>query len=220
MDDLISQFTAVTSAEPERAAQYLRLTEGNLEQAIQLFYDSPALDLNSSNAPPEDNNDTFIPSGGTRRGYREDGRGVVHIDSEDEELERMDMDRRQPLNARAAQHASSSASRLEQPDGIYEDDAAIAQRLQNEMYESAGHADEVRAPMARTTETLVGPDASWGSDEDGITAAVAEQMMARHRRAYQSKDLSALAPWYTRLHEGDRANRHLQPASERRFSLG
>ncbi|KAF2863490.1 hypothetical protein K470DRAFT_210527 [Piedraia hortae CBS 480.64] len=51
-------------------------------------------------------------------------------------------------------------------DGAQEDDEAMARRLQNEMYGggSGGADGGVRAPIARTTETLVGGD--W--DEDSV----------------------------------------------------
>lgn len=39
-----------------------------------------------------------------------------------------------------------------------EDDAALARRLQEELYNGADTSDGVRAPLARTTETLVEPD--------------------------------------------------------------
>ena len=39
-----------------------------------------------------------------------------------------------------------------------ENDEAMARRLQEEMYGSRGGTDSVRAPMARTTETLVDDD--------------------------------------------------------------
>ena len=67
----------------------------------------------------------------------------------------------------------------------YEDDEAMARRLQEEAYGAGGGGagmDDIRAPMARTTETLVGPDANWGGGEDDMRASIAEQMMARQQR--------------------------------------
>lgn len=68
----------------------------------------------------------------------------------------------------------------------FEDDEAIARRMQEELYaggDSAGgfDADGVRAPIGRTTETLVGgPGGDWGHDD--VQAAVAEQMRLRQQR--------------------------------------
>lgn len=160
-DELIANFTAITSATPERARQYLTLTDSNLEQAIQLFFDSDGADMGA--ALPQQPAQS-APQPASRR-YTEDNNGVVTIDSDD--------------------------------DMAYEDDEAMARRLQQEAYGAQGGQDDVRAPMARTTETLVGPGSSWGpaGDDDGLDAAVHEQMMARQRRG-----LSKLRPkspsWY------------------------
>ncbi|KAG2167368.1 hypothetical protein VTO58DRAFT_100773 [Aureobasidium pullulans] len=150
-DELIANFTAITSATPERARQYLTLTDSNLEQAIQLFFDSDGADMGAA-MPQQSTQPAAQPAS---RRYNEDDNGVVTIDSDDD-------------------------------DAAYEDDEAMARRLQQEAYGSAGGEDDVRAPMARTTETLVGPGSRWGpagDDEDDINAAVAEQMLARQRRA-------------------------------------
>lgn len=188
MDDLVAQFTAVTSADPEKAAQYLRLTEGNLEQAIQLFYDSPALDLNTS----ENGHQTRLHASEGRNAdqppYREDREGVVHIDS-DEASETMDVDGG-PLPSRSHRHnPSSSFTRRPATESMYEDDEAIAKRLQNEMYETGETLDEVRAPMARVSETLVGPGSDWGAEEDDYGHY---EMLARQRRTHQGRQRGVL----------------------------
>ncbi|KAI4749877.1 hypothetical protein E4T45_14810, partial [Aureobasidium sp. EXF-8846] len=148
-DELIANFTAITEATPERARQYLTLTESNLEQAIQLYFDSNGADMGAAmpqqSAPP-------AAQPASRR-YNQDDNGVVTIDSDDD-------------------------------DAAYEDDEAMARRLQQEAYGTAGGEEDVRAPMARTTETLVGPGSTWvGDDRDDVDAAVQEQMLARQRRA-------------------------------------
>ena len=184
MDDLVAQFTAVTSADPERAAQYLHLTEGNLEQAIQLFYDSPALDLNTSGTSHTTRPHVSVGRDADRPPYREDGEGVVHIDSDDEASETMDIDG-ESLPSRSYRHnPSSSFTRRPAAESTYEDDEAIAKRLQNEVYEMGENPDEVRAPMARVSETLVGPDSNWGAEEDDYRSL---EILARQRRARQGK---------------------------------
>ena len=53
-EENVLNFVSITSCDPDKAAQYLRLTDNNLEQAIQLFFDSPNLDFGpatTSNAP-------------------------------------------------------------------------------------------------------------------------------------------------------------------------
>ncbi|KAL1994606.1 hypothetical protein VTN49DRAFT_2076 [Thermomyces lanuginosus] len=44
------------------------------------------------------------------------------------------------------------------PQSTVEDDAALARRLQEEFYNGGDTSDGIRAPLARTTETLVEPD--------------------------------------------------------------
>ena len=184
MDDLVAQFTAVTSANPGRAAQYLRLTEGNLEQAIQLFYDSPALDLGTSDATRHAGSHLSAERAAERPPYREDEEGIVHIDSEDEASESMDVDRETLPSRSYRPNPSTSFTHRTAEEMAYEDDEAVAQRLQNEMYESREGLDEVRAPMARVSETLVGPGSDWGTDEDDFRHA---SMLAHQRRARQSR---------------------------------
>jgi len=150
-DELIANFTAFTEATPERARQYLTLTENNLEQAVQLYFDNGGIDMGATfpQQPAQ-------PAQPASRRYNEDNNGVVTIDSDDDEP-------------------------------AYEDDEAMARRLQQEAYGTAGGEEEVRAPMARTTETLVGPGSTWvGDDGDDVDAAVQEQMMARQRRGRSS----------------------------------
>lgn len=155
MDDgAVADFVAITSCEPAKAAQYLRLTDGHLEQAIQLYFDSPHLDFGPGPGP-----------------------------------------------AAAAAAASSAATSAHQPIDVesddamsdvapagMEDDEAMARRLQDEMYGGPGaaatDADDVRAPMQWTTETLVGPGASWGpadADADVDVDAMVQEQLARRR---------------------------------------
>ena len=147
---------------PERAQQYLSLTDGNLEHAIQLYFDSGGVDMGAA-APSQPAQPPTRPN----QGYRENADGTVTIDSDDD----MADDVTRPAHAQSA--AASG----------FEDDEAMARRLQDEAYGAGGAAQEdIRAPMARRTEALIGPDAQWGGGEDDMGAAVAEQMMARQRR--------------------------------------
>ena len=161
-DEAISNFCAITSCEPAKAAQYLRLTDNNLEQAIQLFFDSPNLDVGSSSASQ--------PSA-TNPSSAQD---PIQIDSDD------DMD--------FGDDVLSNAPPAFQPNT--DDDEAMARRLQEEMYGSGGGGgggggglgqDEVRAPIDRRTETLVGPDADWGPEDPGAIDAMVQEQLARRR---------------------------------------
>jgi len=172
MDEAIANFTAITSASAERAQQYLTLTDGNLEQAIQLFFDSDGADMGASVPPSSSAAQPSQPGAGSRPSYSEDARGVVTIDSDDD-----NMDEDSSMGGVGVGGAGAS--------NAFEDDEAMARRLQQEAYGQAGaEQDEVRAPMARTTETLVGPDAAYygGADDDNTQSAVMEQIMNRQRR--------------------------------------
>ena len=155
MDDVLAQFTSITSADPERASQYLRVTDYNLEQAIQLYFESDGVDMGGSAGPMQ-------PHSGVSPS-REHA-APIPVDSDEE-----------PGSAIGTQHR-------------VEDDEAIARRLQDEMYGSAGPGpgntdpEGVRAPIGRTTETLLGPSADWRDDPEEMNAAIAEQMMARQQR--------------------------------------
>lgn len=158
-DNVVAQFTEITGSTPELATQYLQLTDFNIEQAMQLFFENGGAPLTDEPAPQ--------PS--RRSGY-EDESGVVHIDSDTDD----DHDR--------ATHIQPGA------DATYEDDAAMARRLQEEAYGGGGSGggggglnhniddDDVRAPMARTTETLVGPEADF---DDDMHANILGQLRAR-----------------------------------------
>lgn len=155
MDDNIANFTSITGADPQRATQYLQLTDGNLEQAIQLYFDSPNLDVGGSTAQP-----ATSASG--------QAHAPIRIDSDDEDLDEDE--------AIATESRQGSGP----PGHNVEDDEAMARRLQEEMY-GDGASDPsggVRAPMARTTETLVGPGTGY-DDEDGMHAAIMSQMARR-----------------------------------------
>ncbi|EMD62111.1 hypothetical protein GGP41_002415 [Bipolaris sorokiniana] len=155
-EESVLNFCSITSCDPEKAAQYLRLTDGNFEQAIQLFFDAPGLD--------------FTPSAPSQPAPAATAQNPINIDSDDD----MDFD---------ATPSGANAPARSQP-GV-EDDEAMARRLQEEMYGGGGPGgagvDEVRAPMQRTTETLVGPGSNWGpaDDDEDIDALVQEQLARR-----------------------------------------
>ncbi|KAI9832369.1 MAG: hypothetical protein M1819_004357 [Sarea resinae] len=196
MDDLVAQFTSITDAPPQRAAQYLRLTDGNLEQAMQLYFDSDGMDLENQDMPAASSTtqhatgNSMKPPESAVSGTYEDSRGVVHIPSDDEiEEGGPEINSYAPGRQGPARADPLSYDRVDSPanQAAMEDDEAMARRLQEEMYAGADMAGDrdsegVRAPIARTTETLVGPGADWGSDADDMRVAVDEQMLARRQR--------------------------------------
>lgn len=156
-DDVVAQFTEITGSTPELATQYLSLADFQIEQAMQLYFENGGAPLTEE--PPQP----------PRRSNFEDESGVVHIDSDDD-------NDAGPGQDRPAQPATAS---------YFEDDAAMARQLQEEMYGGGGggaqnNEDDVRAPMARTTETLVGPEADFDDDDD-MHANILSQLRARQR---------------------------------------
>jgi hypothetical protein len=178
MDDPVTTFTAFTGATPEIARRYLGVTENNPEQAIQLFFDSPDLasGIDRSSQQPQPRAPSIPrsthPQQRSTSAGREDAQGVVHLDSDDEAEMDLDEDNEQSAARAAAE---------------IEDDEAMAMRMQEEIYaggdSSGGYdVDGVRAPIARTTETLVGgPDTDYAED---IHAQSMQQF--RSRQQYRS----------------------------------
>ena len=201
MDDTaLATFTSITGTTPDRAAQYLKLTEGDVQQAIEFFYanDGAELETPASSAPSQTSQAPPVQPSLTRpqgrtQGY-EDEDGVVHIDSDlDSEI---DTDPPSQTSRRATAAAARSTSNAHTPSTStspphqasreIDEDEALARRLQEEFYgatRSAHRLDEngIRAPMARTTETLIGPESFDSNDPEDMHAAVLEQLRARHR---------------------------------------
>jgi hypothetical protein len=181
-DEALDTFISFTGVSADMARRYLGMTDNNAQQAIQLFFDSP--DLASGIDQPSQPTAPTIPHSSRPQPRvaslgREDSRGVVHLDSDDEEdIINVDDDDDD-------EHAASRAAALGRA-ADYEDDEAIARRMQEELY-AGGDASEgfdgdgVRAPIGRTTETLVGGSGGDWPPVD-MHAAVLEQMRARQAR--------------------------------------
>ncbi|KAK4129074.1 hypothetical protein N657DRAFT_563879 [Parathielavia appendiculata] len=187
----IESFMGITGANRTAAERMLELCGSELEQAIQLWFTDEDLQRSLSNAGPStaaagaSTGSTALSSRSNRPHIgREDAQGVIHLDSDDDDVA-MTEDETDETDevvniARQAQE---------------EEDAAVARRLQEELY--AGQTTEdtgVRAPMARTTETLVGP--SFADDDDDGHAAVLAQMRRRQQaRARPPNNPFAQSVW-------------------------
>jgi hypothetical protein len=165
MDDAVETFKMVTGASDPVARRYLEMTENDAQQAIALFFDSP--DLASGM------NEVTSPAAPSIPVSSRPSRVVDPNDDDDEDEDIPDFDENQ--------HAAAVGRAAD-----LEDDEAMARRIQQEMYaggDAAGgfDADGVRAPIARTTETLVGgPGGPWGRED--MEAAIAQQMGMRQNR--------------------------------------
>ncbi|PQE08766.1 UBX domain-containing protein [Rutstroemia sp. NJR-2017a BVV2] len=177
MDEAIAAFTSFTGQTEDVARRYLGMTDNNPEQAVSLFFEAPDLGGSNDNAPQQSatagpTSTRPVPSS-TRP--REDSDGVVHLDSDDDDMDMGDDNFGEEDNAAAQAAALARAADVE-------DDEAMARRMQEELYAGADSsggfdADGVRAPIARTTETLVGGPGGWEADDMHDT--VLEQIRAR-----------------------------------------
>ena len=201
-DDALANFAAITGTTSDRAQQYLRLTDGNLEQAFELFYANDGADLEgaTSSIPaqgslqtPLDPTSTTAQSG---RGPRyEDPDGVVYVDSDieqdpvDDEVQTTGTGPERPPakgDRRPSRRALVGSAPLPGDDNTVDEDEVMARRLQEEYYGSTTEGvnvdpQGVRAPIARTTETLIDPGSFDANDEAEMRAAVVEQMRARRQ---------------------------------------
>jgi UBX domain-containing protein 7 len=180
MDDAISTVVAITGSTPQVARHFLSLTDGHAEQAIQLFFDSP--DLSSSMAQEAPATTATQPARSKERISGGGSRDPINLDSdEDTAMDTdpdFDNDFSEHQHPRAAPNAGSENLR------DYEDDEAVARRIQEELYAGGDmtsylDSQDVRAPLARTTETLVGPGAEWTAED--MHEAVLEQLRARQQ---------------------------------------
>lgn len=199
MDDNISTFVAITGASTDVARSFLEMTAGNFERAIELFYENPDL-VSGVGAGLSSTGQTAAapaaaPSGRGNIG-RQDAAGVIHIDSDDDQdMQLDDFSDNDEDNDRAV---AAQAAALAQE----EEDAAMAKRLQEELYQgnqgsgSGGNPDDVRAPIARTTETLVAPGWGGGEHDDGMEAAFLEELRQRRRQNPREYNWACLSILY------------------------
>ncbi|KAK0624819.1 hypothetical protein B0T17DRAFT_616985 [Bombardia bombarda] len=213
----VENFISITGAPATAARRMLELTNDDVSQAIQLWFADEDLQRALSNPDPSTatagassaaagasassrSRQTSRPRAAQRAG-REDTEGVIVIDSdsdddvqmtEDDSFGQFDDDEDDVVQA-------VNVARTAQE----EEDAAMAKRLQEELYaggDSGGGAavneDGVRAPMARTTETLIGPagfGGYGGGDQDEVQAAVLEQLRRRRQAQATSRSRNPFA---------------------------
>ncbi|KFA46041.1 hypothetical protein S40293_07466 [Stachybotrys chartarum IBT 40293] len=189
MEENVSTFVGITGAGQDVARAFLEMTNGDFERAIELYFENPELaqgvgagiSAGSASHPSS----AAVPSTSSRTNIgREDERGVIHIDSDEDQDMQSDDGRPDPFDDDDDDRAAvAQAAALAQE----EEDAAMAKRLQEELYRenhgsgAGGGSDSpegVRAPIAATTETLVAPDMAWGGHDDA-EAAIFEQLRRR-----------------------------------------
>lgn len=161
MDSALASFISITDADAKKAEDYLRISDGDLAQAVQLYFDMGGAEMDvpaSSNAPHSTSVPTQ-PSTGSRTDAItiDDDVGVVDDDDDDFRVA-VEASRQSGLDAAGGNIASTTSGSTRA--GHFDEDAEMARRLQEEFYSDLGVSETngVRAPIARTTETLVGPE--------------------------------------------------------------
>jgi UBX domain-containing protein 7 len=169
MDEAIAQLVGITASTPDIARQYVQLADGDVNQAVQLYFENGGADLagNASAAPPP------APSSSRPTGA---GNAQNPINLGDDDNISDDNDPEITGFRPQQQHAGAGV----------EDDEALARRLQEEMY---GDSEQtIRAPIARQSDTLLGPGAGGGGlGGDAIDDAVQERIEAMQQRRRQGE---------------------------------
>jgi UBX domain-containing protein 7 len=181
MDAAIAQVVNITSASPERAAQYLQLADGDVESAIMLYFENGGADPAggaASYATPAPPPTSSRPSG------TGDAQDPIDVDesnvSDDNDPEITGF---RKVGGPEAEPSARGET--------FDADAEYARRLQEEMYgggagQGPAGEEEIRAPIARQTETLLGPGPEMGPlDDRDIPAHVMQQMHRMQNRRGQ-----------------------------------
>ncbi|KAK3395393.1 hypothetical protein B0T20DRAFT_33453 [Sordaria brevicollis] len=206
--EAIATFSSITGANDTAARHMLELCGGDVQQAVQLWYSDEELQRSLTNpatqaAPPAASRSAGASRSSSRPNRpnvgREDASGVIHIDSDDEDVQMTEDDDLGQFDD-SDDEATKAAQRAQE-----EEDAAMAKRLQEEMYGGGGSGaggpsgdDEVRAPMARTTETLVAPGGYGGDEEDDVFERFQleqQRLMNRQARAGRPGNPFNQNPW-------------------------
>ncbi|KIX07116.1 uncharacterized protein Z518_05093 [Rhinocladiella mackenziei CBS 650.93] len=189
MDDAIATVVAVTGSTPELAAQYVQLADGDANQAVQLFFENGGADLagsSTSHPPPPPPTTSSHQTGGAQN----------PIDLDDDENISDDNDPeitgyRKPSQNHVPSHPTGPSQ--------FEDDEAMARRLQEEMYGEGGMEDSIRAPIARQAETLVGPGAEPMPMSGSGYDAIQDRIQAFERRRMQRQHIHQFTRYMANL---------------------
>jgi UBX domain-containing protein 7 len=187
----VEQFMGITGANDDAARRMLEMCGADIEQAVQLWFADEELQRTLSapvpaaqSAGPSTNASRAQSrpsrSRSNRRAGREDDQGVIHLDSDDDIEMTEDESFGQFDDGDDTTNAANVARTAQE-----EEDAAMAKRLQEELYGGPALDEEgVRAPMARTTETLVAPTAYGGPDEEAILEQIRRRQAPRRKWSF------------------------------------
>ena len=174
LDEAIAQVVVVTNTTPERAAQYVQLADGDPDQAVTLFFENDGADLAGIAVSPA------APQPPQSTAYRSRGQDSSHP---------IDVDESNTVNPADSEITGYGHSSSHGHADIVDEDARLAQRLQEEAYGESDQDAVVRAPIARQAETLLGPgaDLSAGPVSDQVNRRMWEFQQRRGRGESQLK---------------------------------
>lgn len=198
----IESFSAITGSSAEAAKRMLEMCN-DLEQAITLWYADEDLQRTVTNAAASSSAAAATSRSASRPSRpavgREDANGVIHIDSDDDDVPMTDNDDFAGFESDNEFDPASVARAAQE-----EEDAAMAARLAHELNgggsggasgtgAGAGGLDDdgVRAPISRTTGTLV---AGFGEEEEDDNGGHAAFLAHMRRRAQAQGKLASFAP--------------------------
>lgn len=217
-DSLVSEFCVITATTAEVGRRVLDMCGGDVEAAVSLWYTDEDLQRSMTNpsasvpdatsTQPSTRRHGALPTRAAAGATPTDPRRIINLDSDEEDVsmeqeeepDMMDFDDGDPHGAAQAAEVARAAQE--------DEDAAMAKRLQDELYaqnpDMAGEGG-VRAPLGRTTETLVAPNGHYDDDDDDMNAAVLSQMRRRQQnRGKPAPDFSCLStrhraddPWHS-----------------------
>ena len=186
MDEAVEQFVSFTAASEPVARGFLEMSGGDVMQAVQLFYEHPDLQSSLDAAPS-------LPASCPPAAAAAGGSGT----SQNRPIT-VDSDSDTGINV-AGSEDSNAGDHDEHPEIVAirraqeEEDARLAREMQEDLYkQSPADGQGVRAPIARTTETLVAPSYSGSSHMaygDGDDEEVDRRMAEMERRRRQLEQL-------------------------------
>ena len=194
MDAEVAQIVSITAASPERAAQYLQLADGDLDSAIMLYLENNGADPTGGSAPEAV---PAQPSSSSRRSPTGQPEDPIPIDEDN-----ISDDNDPEVTGFQKAGKPGAVPQLPARGATFDSDAEMARKLQEEMYGAGGQHgagggdDEIRAPIARQSETLLGPGAdATPLDDRELPAHVMQQMRRmQNRRAHQGISLLSRLP--------------------------
>jgi UBX domain-containing protein 7 len=171
MDEAIAQLITITATTPEIARQYVQLADSDVNQAVQLFFENGGADLAGGSrpaapAPPQN------PASSSRISGAGNAQNPIDLGDDDNISDDNDPD---VTGYQPRQQAQADTN----------DDEAMARRLQEQMY-GGNDEDAIRAPIARQSDTLLGPGSAVGGFGGGaLDDAIQERMQAMQQRRRQ-----------------------------------